>query len=128
MMRNGVVQAAGFPPAKECAELIVDCAIHYNAQSREIIAPDGRVLANLSELAIQETFGIPNYNKTSYKVKEDTKRIYDSQSELCTTNINKSWLEKKRPQGKVPKNLLRPYFKEEYGDIILLLNRVMGSP
>lgn len=56
---------------------MVECAIHYNTQEREIIAPDGRVLAHLGELAIQEVFGIPNYNKTSYKTKEDTQRVYE---------------------------------------------------
>lgn len=128
MMQNGIVQAVGFPQAKECVELIVECALHYKAQSREIIAPDGRVLANLSKLSIQETFGIPKHSKTTYKTKDQAQRVYDSQSKLCATNVNKSWLEKKRPQGKVPKYLLRPFFKEKYGDIILLLNRVMGSP
>lgn len=77
MMRNGIVQAVGFPPAMECAELMVECAIHYNAQEREIVAPDGRVLAHLGELAIQETFGIPNYNWTSYKTKEEIRRLYE---------------------------------------------------
>lgn len=128
MMQNGIVQATGFLLAKDCVELIVECALHYNAQSREIIAPDGRALANLSELSIQETFGIPSHSKTTYKTKEQAKRVYDSQSELCAVNVNKSWLDKKRPQGKIPKHLPRPYFKEEYGDIILLLNRIMGSP
>lgn len=37
MMQNGIVQAAGFPPAKECVELIVECVLHYKAQSRQII-------------------------------------------------------------------------------------------
>lgn len=31
MMRNEIVQVAGFPPAVECAELIVECARHYDA-------------------------------------------------------------------------------------------------
>lgn len=62
MMRNGIVHAAGFPPAKECPELMVECALHYNARDRQIEAPDGRILAYLSEPAIQETFGIPVYN------------------------------------------------------------------
>lgn len=108
--------------------MIVECALHYKAQSREIIAPNGRILANLLELSIQETFAIPNHNKATYKTKGQAQRVYDSQSELCATNVNKFWLEKKRPQGKIPKYLLCPYFKEEYGDIIRLLNRVMGSP
>lgn len=126
-MRNGIVQAAGFPPAMECAELMFECAIHYNAQERQIIAPDGRVLAHLGELAIQETFGIPNYNRTSYKTKEDAKRLYEDQLELYATNVNKSWLEKPRPSlKKVPKKLLHTNFKEDYGDIILLLNRVIS--
>lgn len=53
MMCNGIVHAAGFPPAKECLEFMVECALHYNAQERQIEAPDGRVLAYLTEPAIQ---------------------------------------------------------------------------
>jgi hypothetical protein len=129
MMRNEIVQAARFPPTMECAELMVECARHYDAQERQIVALDERVLAHLGEVAIQEAFGIPNYVRTSYKTKEDTKKLYDDQYELCTTNVNKSWLVKPMPSiKKMPKKLLRTDFKKEYGDIILLLNRVASSP
>jgi hypothetical protein len=75
MMRNGTVQAARFLPTVECAELMVECARHYDTQERKIIALDRRVLAHLGELAIQEAFGIPSYIRTSYKTKEDTKKL-----------------------------------------------------
>lgn len=129
MMRNGIVQEAGFPPAIECSELIVECAIYYNAQDKQIVAPDGRVLAYLEELAIQEAFGIPNYHTTTFKTKEETGGLYEEQIEPCGTTINKLQLEKSRPTyKKMPKKLLHPDFKDDYGDIILLLNRVMGNP
>lgn len=81
-MQNGIVQAVGFPPTVECAELMVECTIHYNAQERQIIALDGRILAHLRELSIQETFGIPSYNQTSYKTREDARRLYEDPMEL----------------------------------------------
>lgn len=127
MMRNGIVHAAGFPPAKECPELMVECALRYNARDRQIEAPDGRVLSYLSEPAIQETFGIPVYNRTSYRTKQDALKLYQSQQDLCASNINKNWLLKPKPTtGKMPKKLIRTHFKEEYGDIVLLLNRIIG--
>lgn len=87
------------------------------------------MLAHLSEVAIQEAFGIPSYVRTSYKTKGDTKKIYNDQYELCATNANKAWLVKPRPTiKKMPKKLLRTDFKEEYSDIILQLNKVAGSP
>jgi hypothetical protein len=52
MMRNRIVQAVGFPSTVECAELMVECARQYDAQERQIVEPDGRVLAHLGELAI----------------------------------------------------------------------------
>lgn len=78
MMHSGIVHAAGFPPAQECLKLMVECTLHYNARERKIEAPDGRVLAYLSELAIQEIFGILVYNRTSYCTKEDALKLYQN--------------------------------------------------
>lgn len=129
MMRNRIVQEIGFPLAVECSELIVECAIHYNARKRQIIAPDGRVLVYLEELSIQEEFKIPNYHTTTFKTKEETTRLYEEQLEPCGTIINKLWLDKLMPTyKKMLKKILHTYFKEDYGDIILLLNRVMDNP
>lgn len=34
IMRNGIFQATGFPPTLECAELMIECTKHYNAEER----------------------------------------------------------------------------------------------
>lgn len=107
---------------------MVECTRHYNPKERQIVAPNERVLAHLRERAIQEAFGIPSHHKSSYKTKEDTRRIFEERSEQCTTNFNKLWLLKPRPIKKMPKTLPQTDFKEDYGDIILLLNRIMGIP
>lgn len=54
MMKSGIVHAAGFLPTMQCTELVVECARHYNPTSKDIVAPDGRVLANISEEASEK--------------------------------------------------------------------------
>lgn len=89
MMRNGIIQAAGFLLAVQFSELIVECAKHYNALEREIVAPDGRLLANLGEISIRGAFGIPKYHGTVYKTKEEAIKMYEDHTEEYETNINK---------------------------------------
>lgn len=74
--RNGIVQAAGFLPVMQCTELVVGCSKHYNPINREIVAPDGRVLANISEFAIREAFNIPEYHNPVYMTKEEATQLY----------------------------------------------------
>lgn len=80
-------------------------------------------------MAIKEAFGIPDYHSTIYETKEETLSIFDAKPKSCSEVINKQWLQKPRAHyTKMPKRLFRTNFKEEYGDLILLLNRVAGSP
>lgn len=69
MIESGIVKAASFPPTMQCNELIVECAKHYDANKRIIVAPDGRKLAYLSERAINEAFRIPEFSGMIYKSK-----------------------------------------------------------
>lgn len=87
IVRNGIFQAAGFPPAMDCAELMVECAIHYDAQKRQIVAPDGRILAHLSEVVIQETFGIPEHSRTVYKRPRKKPRGYMTTNQICAPQL-----------------------------------------
>lgn len=41
MIESGIVNAAGFLPAIQCNELIVEFARHYDANTRIVVAPDG---------------------------------------------------------------------------------------
>lgn len=60
MIRSGIVHAVGFLPTMQCTKLAVECARHYNPDNRDVIAPNGRALANISDVAIREAFKIQN--------------------------------------------------------------------
>lgn len=63
-----------------------------------------------------------------YKSKEGAQAIFEDDSDKCLGIINKYWLLKGRLGiFKIPKKLHRIDFKEEFGDLITLLNRVMGT-
>lgn len=128
MIRNGIVQAASFLPAMQCTKLIAECFKHYNPENIEIVAPNGRILANIGEVAIREAFRIPEYHNTIYMTRDEATQLYNNHIEQYDANINHSWLEKPRKGiSKIPKLLVRAYFKEDYRELIALLNRVMGS-
>ncbi|XP_057818585.1 uncharacterized protein LOC131031479 isoform X3 [Cryptomeria japonica] len=52
IIESGIIKAAGFPPAVKCHELMIECARHYDSQSRTIVTKDGNILAYLSEEAL----------------------------------------------------------------------------
>lgn len=77
MIKSGVIQAAGFPLAIQCNELIVECARHYDTNTKQIKTSDGKVLAFLSETAIHEAFNIPEPKDIIYKSKEAALVMYE---------------------------------------------------
>lgn len=55
--------------------------------------------------------------------------MYQDDMEEYETTINHSWLDKPRKgASKLSKNLVRAYFKEDIGDMIVLLNRIIDNP
>lgn len=130
MMKSGIVHAVGFLPTMQCNELVVKCAKHYNPISKDIVVPDGRVLANVSDEAIREAFRILEYHNTVYMTKDEADSLYQDHLEEYDAIVNHSWLDKLRKgTSKLQrKSLVRAYFKEDIGDMIVLLNRIMGNP
>lgn len=123
MIESEIVKAAGFPLAVQCNELIVECAKHYDASKRMIVAPDGRELSYLSERTISEAFHIPEFTAMIYKSKEKERAFYDDDPDKCLGIINKYWLLKSRPGlSKIPANLHKIYSKQEFNDLITMLN------
>lgn len=61
IIESGIIKAAGFPPAVKCHELMIECAHHYDSQSRTIVTKDGNILAYLSEEAIDEALHLPDH-------------------------------------------------------------------
>lgn len=92
MIESGIVNAAGFLPTIQCNELIVECVRHYVADTRTIVAPNGRVLAYLSKIAINEAFHILDHKSIVYKRKEGAQSIYDDDTDRCPDIINKYWV------------------------------------
>lgn len=128
MIESGIVQAASFPLVIQGKELIVECSKHYNANTRQIVAQDGKVSAFLSKAAISEAFNIPDHKDMVYKNKEGAQANFDDGLDKCLGIINKYWISKARSHpSKMPNKLYIINFKEKYSDLITLLNQIMGS-
>lgn len=126
---SGIIKAAGFPPAIQCHELMIECARHYDPQSRSIVSKEGNTLAYLSDEAISEALHLPEHIDMIYKSLEGARSMYEDDPDTCLSIINKNWLLKSRPRlSKIPNTPHRIDFQEEYRDLITLLNRVTGAP
>lgn len=88
IVRSGQYAAAGFPPAIQCPELMMECANCYDPDHRSIVSPDGRLFANLTPAAISEAFGIPSHERMIYKTRECAERMYASTFKRCADMIN----------------------------------------
>lgn len=87
------------------------------------------VLAHLIEEAIRETFGIPHHDGMVELTRQESKAFFEKASERCMNHITSNWMNgPKKLQSKIPKKFLYSDFKEEYGDMVFLLNRIMGCP
>lgn len=77
--------------------------------------------------AIGETFGIPFYHSMNYKTKDRETPIYDAGPDRCAEKMNKTWMQKPRPHiSKMPKQMTSLDFKQEYVDLVMMLNMIMG--
>lgn len=93
------------------------------------MAPNGMVLAYLSKEAIKETFGIPHYDQMVNMTKKESSTFFEKAFGRCMSLITSDWMSRpKRPQLKLPKSLACTDFKEEYSDMVFMLNEIMGSP
>lgn len=129
IVRSGLYAAVGFPPAIRCSELIMECANYYRPDHRTMFSLDGMLLANFTPEAIGEAFGIPAMDIMLYKSKERAEKIYASSFDKCAKRINTTWMRKPKPPGaKLPKQIISEELKQEFCDLIMMLNRVNGSP
>jgi len=129
MLKNGIVQAACFPPTMLCPELMLECAKHYNHEKRCIMTREGKVLAYLRKEAIAKAFDIPSYKTTIFCDKESALQLYLAGPEKCMEVINNNWLVQPMPHvSKVPKKLHKSDFHQEINYMVVFLNRIMGCP
>ncbi|XP_057820202.2 uncharacterized protein LOC131033077 [Cryptomeria japonica] len=128
IIESGIIKAAGFPFAVRCHELMIECARHYDSNSRAIVAKAGTILAHLSEGAISEVFHLPEQRDMIYKSLEGAKSIYKDDPDTCINFINKNWLLKSRSRlNKIPNMPHRIDFQEEFEDLITMLNQIVGA-
>lgn len=61
--------------------------------------------------------------------KDEYENRYTKKMDACKNVVNKEWMiEPRLHHSKAPKTLMCTDFKEEYSDLVFLLNRVMGMP
>lgn len=85
--------------------------------------PKGVPIAYLVEDAIAEVFGIPRSANMKDRTKDEYEAKYKAKADACKTIVNKEWMIGPRLPRHSCTNL-----KEEYSDLVFLLNRVMGMP
>lgn len=123
------MQAATFPEAFPCPELVLACKDRYDVAKKCICAFNGEVLVYVSRVAIMGTLRIP-----LHEIYEDW-TISSSYTKLSTdvtefnNTIAKGWLFKyERGGSRLPCPLTREHMIPEIKDVITLLNRVKGNP
>lgn len=72
------------------------------------------MLAFLTEYAVREVFGIPNYHGMQTRTKDIAQAMFEKGPDAFMTLINNEWvLETGHHHSKLPKKLLSSDFKEE---------------
>lgn len=122
IMKSGFLQAVGFAQFIQCSEIILECAQCYDPRSQMSKTPNSTIIAYLAEV-----FGIPSGADIKDITKDEYEDRYKKKMDACKTMVNKEWMIEPRPHhSKAPKTLMCTDFKEEYSDLVCLLNRVMG--
>lgn len=125
---SGLSKVASFPPMLIASELVIVCRECYHS-SWKIIDHDGRVLADFSTRSIGQTFHIPTFNVMEETEKGYAENMWKVDSLAWKKLINQHWLkEKRRSATKVPQELFRSDFYEEYHNLVTLLSMIMGLP
>lgn len=63
----------------------------------------------------------------TYMTKDRATTLYDASLDRCAEKINKTWMQKPRPHiSEMPKQMTSLDFKQEYIDLVMMLNRIMG--
>lgn len=126
MMKSRLVHVAGFPPAIQCYELILDCAQQYDFDTQRVISTEGRVLANFSPVSIAQAFHMPDPPSVC-ALNRDLARTYYENEPIKAQQMINAWLEKsKSHHSKLPKQLHRIKFRSDIYDAITFLSRVAG--
>lgn len=105
------------------------CKQEDQPKTRTIVDRDGNILVDMPGEAITNTFHIPTFRTMELPTIAECKAMWDKDPGGCKKLINQYWLKEKRGNAtKVPQELFRSNFHEEYLDLVTMLSRVMGLP
>ena len=91
--KSGIVHAAAFPPTLPCPELIMECASRFDLDSKSIIFGEGkRVLANIGEQAIEETFNIPQSKGMTVVMVDQAAKSFQGNQEAYFSHLKRNWI------------------------------------
>ena len=95
--RSGIVHAAACPPTLPCPKLVMECASRFDLISKSIIFDEGkRVLTNIGEQAIEETFNIPQYKSMTVVMMDQAAKSFQDNQEAYFTHLKRNWLHEGR--------------------------------
>ena len=105
----------------------MECASRFDLDSKSIIFGEGkRVLANIGEQAIEETFNIPQSKGMTVVMVDQAAKSFQGNQEAYFSHLKRNWIHKERKGVNKSTRLTVADFKPEYGDLIVLLSRIMG--
>lgn len=107
----------------------MECRECYQSGNQKIIDHKGRVLVEFSAWSISKNFHISTFDPMEETEKGYIENMWKPDPLACKKLINQHWLKEKRGStAKVPQELSRSDFHEEYHDLVTLISRVMGLP
>ena len=105
----------------------MECASRFDLNSKSIIFDEGkRVLANIGEQAIEETFNIPQYKGMTVVMMDQATKSFQDNQEAYFTHLKKNWIHEGKKGVSRSSRFTMADFKPEYGDLVVLLSRIMG--
>lgn len=124
----GIVQAAAFPPTLPCSELVMECASRLDIVTKSIIFDERkRVLANIGGQVVEEVFNIPQQKGMIVMLMDQAARFFQDSQDAYLALLKQNRLHEGKKGVTKSSRITKSDFKSEYGDLIVLLNRVMGS-
>ena len=116
----------------QSAELILECAKNYNAHTKTIeCGKERRVVVLLSTKTVAMAFNIPSHEGEVCITQEHAQEHYSNQGDACVKRMNE---ERMAQPWQHYSNILGlgkltiSDFMWEIGDLIMMLNQVMGEP
>ena len=105
----------------------MECASRFDLNSKSIIFDEGkRVLANIGEQAIEETFNIPQYKGMTVVMMDQATKSFQDNQEAYFTHLKQNWIHEGKRGVNRSSRFTMADFKLEDGDLVVLLSRIMG--